>query len=940
MFDSFSSARGSGRALGPSWLGRRWLTVLAFAAALLSHGCGGCSGHKAAPKKTLKLDGQFAGCAEVSRGPVCAMAEQRRLRVWFPLEKTVRLSLEVDSIPIAPALVQAVEGGTRYEVELPAGASRLVAQATRGSSILQWRLRLKDISLPAWFAEAKKLRAAGQLDAASSRLGEGLKGRGLDRARALGLRARIALMRGGGPQARKAFHEAIRADRAAGLVSRQGDDACAFSFMLSQVAVAYGAAREVLEQSEDAFVAYPEGRPRQFYYRALIAGQIGDTRTALELLGEARLWAARLGMQRLVRDTLEARATYLLEAGRLDFALKALERVEKGDGEHTPPCRRANLDNNIGVTLLLSADRRINASDKRALLKGVIKRLKRASIRYRRSCPDAWSLANVLCDLAAAELALGNPELATERLKQSRQATQTPGELAAVWRKLDGQIALYRGQAQEAILAFEHASILANSIKQLHTAWAAEVGMATALQRLGRQGEAVKAARRAETILDDALYYVPLGGGRTAFLGNREKSARLLIGLLLKLKRNREALLAMRVSRTRLIQTARIAEQALMQGPAQRKEWEDAVGAYRRQRQALDAEAADDWTLAIDQLRAVRLDREKRQAAMRRSLERAMARASVHGKTVQRRFEPPAPNVLLLAYHPLKKGWVGVGVDTSTLKVTQFSGIRTSAPAKELAARLIAPFAAQLAKASRVRILPFGELRSLDFHALPWRGEPLLRHKVVEYPLDLGVRPKALQPDRKPLAVVVGNANHDLPESTGEAQKVAALLRGKPGLTVRTLIGSQATSKNVAAGISAASLFHFAGHAAAGAEEGWAGALRLAEQGRLLAGELLAFPRVPRWVVLSACEGARGYGRGGAEGLGLGQAFILAGAEVSVSTTRKVPDQLAARLAIRLYDAFESPKTFDLPAALRAAQMAEQEHSSERDWAAFRALTR
>jgi CHAT domain-containing protein len=116
-------------------------------------------------------------------------------------------------------------------------------------------------------------------------------------------------------------------------------------------------------------------------------------------------------------------------------------------------------------------------------------------------------------------------------------------------------------------------------------------------------------------------------------------------------------------------------------------------------------------------------------------------------------------------------------------------------------------------------------------------------------------------------------------------------------------------------------LFHYAGHATGPAAGAAFSALLLGDGARIDLGDLLAMPRVPEVVVLSACEaGADAFTAGGAAGstVGLAHAFIASGARAVVAPTRAVGDSDARAFVSRLYAALGG-RLDTLPAAFRQA---------------------
>jgi len=93
---------------------------------------------------------------------------------------------------------------------------------------------------------------------------------------------------------------------------------------------------------------------------------------------------------------------------------------------------------------------------------------------------------------------------------------------------------------------------------------------------------------------------------------------------------------------------------------------------------------------------------------------------------------------------------------------------------------------------------------------------------------------------------------------------------------------------------------------------------------------------VPRWVVLSACDAGRSSLEAPGEGIGLAQAFLLAGAQSVIAATRTVDDHTARNLLSELYRGWQ-PGT-DLAQQLRRAELDCQRKDPKADCASFRLL--
>lgn len=879
-----------------------------------------------------RLEVQLAGCSAVRSGPVCELGASRTVRIWVPAGHMPSVSFDVAGDGGAGPAVRD-EGGSLITVQVPTGASAVTLESKNDQGIARSTVRVGDSSEPAWAQRAQALRRAGKLDDAEGEVARAVKKGPADEARAEGLLARIALVRGQVQESIRHFEAAIRKDAEAGLVSQQADDAMALSFALVQRSLSYSRAREVIEAIPELAASYPEGWAREPYYRGLLAGKTGDWRNALSLLRESRVRAARLGMGPLQRNADDAIANQLLDIGRTGEALDVQRRLWAGDNKDTPPCDRAVLANNMAFALLSSPDGAAPAERKEA-----IALLGTALNTLESACPDPYRRANALTDLVLALIQDGQLDAARVQLKRAKEALPTPtGTIASWWAEAEGRLAIAKRDGRSALRAFERTQELAVASDQLPQQWSAAVGRGMALELLGRDEDALKAYEGADALLEKAAEMVPLGEGRALFVGDRTQGAIRRISLLIGKGRAAEAFETARQSRARMLRSLHLTNRVRSLGAQQTRAWEDAVAEYRRQRDALTSESAKDWQLPADQLAARRAQRAEAEKKLRESMERALAMIGSADGGVAPYWSPGAhPDVLLVGFHPVPEGWAVFAARGGELKAATVRVAAAQAPA-DLAARLIEPIRGMIATAKRIRFLPYGPLRSVDFHALPWEGAPLIAHAVIEYAVDL---PQVAEAERGAgKALVVANPTLDLVAAEQEGERVAATLRGDSGRGVQLLRGRGVTVAALQQALPGASFFHYAGHGEFRGAEGWESAMPLADGTALWVSDLLALRASPAQVVLSACEGAKGSWKEPVETLSLGHAFVLAGAREVLAPTRAVKDEVASEVVRRLYEARGSGGEVTLAEALHRAQTALASSSLPGDWQAFRVLT-
>jgi len=893
------------------------------------------------PLLPLPLQVEHAGCGAVLDGPVCELPEDGALRLWVKEPEGAHLAAAIDGEPI-PLEGAPVQGGLRVPIRIPAHARELTVTAARDEQRAVFRLPLRPPRPPdASLTDAEALRKQGKLDEASAHLAALLSDPDpARRARALGKLARIERTRGRAAEAVARFEESIGAHRASGQISEVFLDAFTLSFTLLYNGRRFAEARRALDRLDPLVPIHPEGGVLRTYYAALLSYEAGDLRATLELLRASAEGAERLGLERHRLDVLQIQADVLQALGRGAEGERILREVSEAMPADADPCRRASLLASVGwfAVQALSRDDR---SEPRA--EDAIAPLTQAVALYRGSCPDVERRANALTNLALASLTGGDVAGARRHLAEARRERPDPDPRITAWLlDIEGRIALRGGAPARALPIYERMADLAAISVLPGSRVRAALGRGEALEALGRAAGAREAYAQAEALLDDRSLLVPLGEGRETFVGQFEEGARRRVDLLLR-HDPAQAADAARRSRARALAALGWRERLESLTPADRARWEGALSDYRRAREALDLEARGDWRLAADAFARTRERRRAVEAQLQAALDQALAvlgRAGA-GSAEGGALPPLDDGELLLVFHPILAGWAGFALTREGVTARRLpQGTATASPAN-LARRLLAPFRDRIAAARRIRLAPYGELDRIDFHALPWNGAPLLTHAPVAYAVDLpGRAPRPSTPDQDPApwALVVADPRRDLPAARREAEAIAGALERAGGWSVQRLWAEQATHPAVRGGLErpGARLFHYAGHGFFGGRDGWESGLPLAAGGWLTVRDVLALPRAPAHVVLSGCDTARTAPEARSTGLGLAQAFVVAGAASVIAATRPLDDRLAERLMAALYASGSGLR--DPAAALREAALAVHSENPASDWASLRVL--
>ncbi len=883
----------------------------------------GCGSPKSEPPP---LTVEYAGCQTVLHGPVCVLPDDGRLRLWVdaPPEVEIELSARtVDSVD--------VQGGRRLLLAVDDAAPELQVSATGPGGTSSWSLALRPDDEPPWLARASALRAGGDLAGAMRVLEASLAAETsvARRGRGLQLLAKIAQQAGEVEAARRWMRQAIDASRAAGRFLEEIESRTALFYWL-YFDRHKAAARELLDGAPAASRPPAEASIYLAYYGGYLAGDTGDLRTGLRLLDDAARRAERLGLVGLERAAHQVLSLQLPQVGRHREAVELLTRRRALDKDDSGPCERAQLANNIGWNHVLAHEAgHRDAGDPLPWLEEALEHLER-------DCPELTSEPiNVHTNLALAHLHAGRRPRARQHLEHARRLAARPELRQLVWwRDIEARLELDAGRPGRALELYDDMARLAAAALSPEAEWRAAVGRGRAHSALGQPQLARADFAAAEALVDGASLMIAAVGDRASFVAVRESGTRLYLELLLGQGRARDAFEVARRARTRVLQGFERGERRLSRlSPDERRRWDEAILEYQQRRTALDAAGAESWRLPADELRRIELQRQADGRELRQLLDRALGVLEPRGQSAP--GPPPlAPGEIRLLFHPLPEGWVGFAEDAGGVMAERLGELPGALPPAELGRRLLAPFATRIERSRRVRILPYGRLRAVDFHALPFAGDPLLASRPVVYGLDLEPRTPATG-DGQRWALIVADPTGDLAAAPAEASRVQDALERLPEpWTIDLLTGAAASGDAVRRALPRADLFHFAGH---GVFAGWDSALPLASDSRLTVGDILALARVPERVVLSGCDTGRAdAGVPVVDAAGLAQAFLTAGSRSVVAATRPVDDDVAAALIDALYPALRAAD--DVPEALRRAQLELRRRRPGADWSSFRAF--
>ncbi|MEO0321401.1 MAG: CHAT domain-containing protein [Myxococcota bacterium] len=868
-----------------------------------------------------RIEVEWSGCASELVGPVCRVRPGTELVVWVApdqLDAVPDVALGDRRLAVEHRRVQ---GGRQLRVTLPDPLpAPLPPLHVADASRVRYQLPLAfEPDFPR-LNEVREVRAAQGMEAALARAEAASDARGEEMAALMALRGRLLARSGRTARGVDVLLESAGMWDGLGVVSGATDDrlAAAYYSRLLPNGGRQRARRILGELDERARMdrLHPNGRARLPYFLGLTDLLLSDLRAASENFAAAERLAARQGLHRDEQNATLKVAHTVGAIGRSREAhalLLALEsRVDAGS------CLLVySLWSRAWIELEAEAEH-LNDGHWNPLTT-----LRRALDFNADACLRPEERLSIQVDLALAELSAGLIEDADVRLAAVRaELSRADLEVESWLWEVDGRLALARGDTDGARKAYDRLYALSQAHAANPGARRAAVGRARVAWSQGDLDAAVHHLRRAEKLLDRELLQVAVGEGRDVFASTRATSGRLLVEIHLERGRADLALGALRRERVRAIRSLHTRERSRTgPDPMDRAEAFDAYAAARAEvetfaRRRFDTPQSE---LADHDATVARMD-----AEARRLLDHVVGRARVSD-------ELPAypPGDLLLAFARHRGAWTLIaGLGDRVEAVPLGPTVEQSLPLMRRALE------ARLAGVRRIVALPSGPWMAQDLHALPVAGRPLMAHVPVVYGLDVG--PAEARRDTAGSALLVADPSSDLRLARGEAHGLAAAF-GAAGLPSRTLVGPQATRRAVMDALGHAELLHFAGHSEAQGRSGWQRVLQLAGSDRLFPSDVLTLSAAPRVAILSGCGTARGTPGATVASLGLAQAFLLAGAELVVATSRPVSDAAAAALAAELGRRAQAQRVSETE--LRAAVLALREtHRGE--WSAYRVLTR
>lgn len=911
---------------------RRRLIVVGVAWTLVA--CGPPAPAPPAPPVAEPLSVEHRGCHAVLEGPTCelsSMTSDQEIIFWAPGDGPPSL-LRVDGVDV-PFQPRPIAGGWQWRTVVSPKASRLEVVGSEGNSRFVMKIAARPAS-PLEDRAKEHFRAASdqpmemvvaELDQVAALLEsdepEAFAG---ERGRVRHLLGRKRWGTGDFAAAERAFtrahDELVRAKRWSGALEVVRSQVSLHQYSLHDATVV----ATWRERGRALPAVDAEGLLRLEYGALTEVEERGRERELLRRARELLRRTERIDEKVVHLAVTQLQARALQRVGRLDEAIELLTSLRAS--VPSPPevaTKRQELTgawaaHELALTLMLRRETGQSPPDGTPEPTRLLEEARRV---YRAHGEREDLQVSLEIDQAFAALLEGRPaecESVLERLVTAG-SLRFGNELAA--RDLWGRLRLAQGRLDEAALLFADLQELAEALALPDHAWRAWMGQAEVAAEAGRVTEALEHYRAARSRLDEASLAVPVGEGRDTFHRVRELRAGREVDLLVREGRVDEAFRQAQLSHSRWLRQLPLVEARTEDEAAQA-----AVKAYQEARALAERERAESWQWPRNRLELERQRWVEQGAQLRELLDQAVQRlATTEPPPVAPR--PPRPGELILLHHRLPDGGLLFAATTDGVVAHPVARLEADDPPERQAAVLLEPCREAIVAARTVEIRSSPALAGVDWHRLPLDGVPLLEHVIVRFGLGLP-KTERREVDSTSPALLIVDPSGRLGQARAEGDQVEARWR-EQGRRFRRLDGRAATRGGVLAELARTDLVHVAGHGELAGADGFEGALELAD-GRLEVGDVLLLPQVPRRVFLMGCDTASG------RAVSLAHAFLLAGAEEVIASTRPVDDRATRLLAEELH----RDSTLPLAESLRRAQRAALADQAGGDAAAFRCLVR
>ncbi|MFN3202402.1 MAG: CHAT domain-containing protein [Bradymonadia bacterium] len=689
----------------------------------------------------------------------------------------------------------------------------------------------------------------------------------------------------------------------------------------------FSEASEVLAQARDlnVFDIQPRSRWDNQHAQSYLHAQLGQWMLSRRALEGALAGYREAGLSNEAASAGNSLALLLSDLGHHRIALEVLKGEVDPDALPTHLQLLRNV--NLGWILLRGATERMWPLDEARLTS-----LFTGALAYAQEAHGDLDVANIRANLALTAILANNLAEAETHLTAAEAADPRGESFAALFiARLKGELALAKGDAQQALEIFAVAELLARrkANGDCEDCWRGAWGSGRAALALGNRQHALEIFRRAIDEMDRLAQFASVTEDRGRFRADRRDLVDDTLRLLLhdacgaKGPCLDEAFALADARRAAPLDDllSRLQADHLSATEAQhRRARIDAARQAQRELRTLvergavvpESEQAQ-WQAAHVQAKAAR------DAAF----EDAFAFAGPASGDPQQHSphsirQHLGDDAALLLITPLDEGWYSFWLDNTVLRGAAI----TDDP--------LAPWTDALKDIRHLYVVPGGHPKGLAIatDALGDRPPLLKSHTVAVLPHGGLLNEKAATASGPP--VIIADPRGDL---SGAAEEGRQLATRWPDAQV--LSGPRARTAPVLDHLTQARRVHFAGHGVLHRADPWAAHLALFDTDTLDVYAILTHPVPSELVFLSGCETGVDDVILDEEIVGLPEAFLAAGARSVVATARPVADRSARAFARHFYDHLDAGPA----AALRAAALA-LEAEGDPHWTAYRLMGR
>ncbi|TQV87940.1 CHAT domain-containing protein [Aliikangiella coralliicola] len=903
-----------------------------------------------ASSKVVAFNVITSGCDYLSPQKGCQLITSQSLSFWIPSIKEDRFKILLSSETINSDVTEKEANisesflnskvelipraqGLFFEIKIPIGKHRLTIEDRESSE--EWSINISKQTEPDWLVEHKKITQSHQFKRAIDKLHLVLKEKkNVDKALVMHYLARAYLANN------EVDRAAFYLDRANELFSVNEtfnkiiDNSTVLIYIYLILKDNPISAKAIL----DSLPSVDNDAKSVFYrtfYTAHLNSYLGEIRLAESRYFEAQKIAHKFNLEREEIDTEHMHSRILVNSGKFAEAIAIRKEIINKIPDAWSDCRKAKYHNGLGW-----AQNQLLETQPSTKNNSPLPALTHSLQLLEKSCPKtSTDRINVLINLSKYHYLENELDAAYGRLEQVKKIeTQFSYQQKLEILELEALFELAQNNYDASIVIFEQLWRLADQVKYSNFLLKALVGIAKAHEGKGEADSAIVYYERAEQLVFNNTLSIPVTGSQPEFLASKVNFSYRYVDLLSRSGKMREALEKARKFRSHWLSSIFKMNQLAVGNLAQNREWITLVSRIKRLRKSIIAQQTLEWSLPFDQIDNANRLLEEQKLKLATLFDESVRLVNSANLSTEFHFGEPKENELFLFFYPITNGWIGFSYEQTEMKshLIQLNE-NQSANHAQMASEWVDVFSQSIDEAKTVIVFPFGEMKSVDFRTIPYKDANLFRYKNVLYGVDL----KRLQlgKDRDHISnqsLIVANSLGDLKETELEAKSIENFIARKNWRS-KTLTNEETVIEEVKQKLQEVQHFHYAGHVFSTEDYLSQYQIPLTKNVNLNSTDILMLKRVPRWVVLSACNSSTPGRMTSTESLGLAHAFVIAGSEQVIATSKPVADKQAKLLMTQFYQHWKSGNNF--AETFRQAQLDLIEHQPEHDWLAFRVIT-